>query len=103
MNKKYFDMVHNTLLNFDFDKVEKVMQVLNWHWCTASEGIPSADEIKDVAKNLLINTIERYEKSMRHKYTATGGFQVSFDGNILEINFIVANWDERLDWDEKSD
>lgn len=59
------------LQNFDFHKVHKVMEVLQWEWSGASSdtGIPTIDDLRNEAKRLL----EGIGKN-KHTYLSCGGF-----------------------------
>lgn len=65
---------------FDFEKVQKVMSFLNWHWVSTGGGVPSIDQLKATALQLMDYAIQGYEESANkaHSYsTATGGFEAT--------------------------
>ena len=74
---------------FDFEKVHKTMKSLRWQWDGAEEGIPCMGEIREKARELLTDSIER-ETSVGY-----GGFQVTYipvEG-FLKLEFVVSEWD----------
>lgn len=90
--------------NFDFEKVKKTMDALNWTWWVwidpkvgtlDNEGkrVPTLDEIKKVAANLLWECA-----NMNEDVIATGGFRVEKDFSDPEnpwmrLSFEVTDWD----------
>ena len=78
--------------NFDFEKVHKVMKLLEWKWyCPEYEGlcVPDLDTIKSQARKLLQDVLNRQCSSI-----STGGFRAErFDDNSLRLSFVVADWD----------
>ena len=70
---------------FDFERVAKVMECLNWEWgrSVGKEGdfedalpyIPNVPELRKEARRLLRSTVEQALKSGEETYTvSTGGF-----------------------------
>jgi hypothetical protein len=55
--KIYFDpvnqMIDDIMDNFDFIKVRKVMEALNWEWFSAADGLPTISELRAQAVYLL--------------------------------------------------
>ena len=76
---------------FDFDKVHKVMEFLQWRW--ADEGVPDKYYIRSEARRLLKYAIENKSD------VATGGFIVKYyppDNNSVEwikLAFELEDWD----------
>ena len=81
------------LVYYDFERVHKAMEALNWEWCS-SNGVPSVDELKEHAVNLLIGCFQQSEKNKEDCIMATGGFEASSyykeDGEIdFELKFVI--------------
>lgn len=89
MTEQELVAVNNIMDWFDFSKVEKTMKVLRWKWATAIDGIPCEGEIREMARELLIKSIEGRVS------TGSGGFQVTYDHNdsFLKLEFIVSEWE----------
>lgn len=96
------ELVQFVLAHFDFDKVQKVMQALNWKWVSSktSNQIPTVSETVLLAKNYLEMAYDGLVNSRtdRH-YCGSGGFKAIAtryaDGEIvLELDFVVTefNW-----------
>lgn len=76
--KQFRDKVDEILINFDFEKVQKVMKALDWKWAFWEdiEGEQHTAEVPDIhalqcqAQKLLIDAVEK-------GYGGTGGFEVS--------------------------
>ena len=65
--------IKSILNNFDFNKVKKIMDVLNWKWASSKNGFPDMDEIRKLATRLLIDAcVEKTNIS-------TGGFRAVYD------------------------
>lgn len=89
------EQVNAIIDEFDFQKVHKVMQCLEWEWFDT--GIPSVEDLKRKARELLENVEPKH-------ITATGGFRASMDSeNCLELSFVVEEWcgEDFFDEDEE--
>ena len=80
------------LVYYDFERVHKVMETLNWTWAS-SGGVPSVDELKEQAVDLLIECFQQTEKNKKDCLMATGGFEACSyyeDGKIdFELRFVI--------------
>ena len=80
--------IKSILNHFDFNKVKKIMDVLNWKWASSKNGFPDMDEIRKLATRLLIDAcVEKTNIS-------TGGFRAVYDDNgdgdpYVGLEFIV--------------
>ena len=81
--------IDNILDEFDFEKVHKVMEFLEWRW---SNAVPTIADMRRLARNLLKECAESDMLAI-----ATGGFQVHkhvIDGTIyLTLEFVLTSWD----------
>lgn len=83
--------INEVIDNFDFEKVHKVMELLEWKWafCGGSDyGIPSTQDLIDLAERILG---EAWDEKTR---IATGGFVAEYDDSgdgkpWLELSFVV--------------
>ena len=82
-------VIDEILDEFDFEKVHKVMEFLDWKW---GGGVPTIGGMRKVARNLLKEAAEGEVVAI-----GTGGFQVRKhvgDGTIyLTLEFVVTAWD----------
>ena len=78
--------------NFDFEKVNKVMNFLNWTWFF-STTCPTIDELKQEAKRILNEICDSEDDTIA---ISTGGFKASIYDDHLELEFIVALYDSEL-------
>lgn len=68
-------MTNSCLYHFDFDKVHKVMQKLDWKWYN-KDGVPDISSLMQTAENLLRSAISSLLNSKEClSYAATGGFR----------------------------
>lgn len=80
--------IKSILNNFDFHRVKKVMEVLNWEWASSKHGVPDMDEIRKLATRLLIDAC------IEEQNISTGGFKAVYedigDGDpYVGLEFIV--------------
>jgi hypothetical protein len=90
MKKKKNKSIKKIMKHFDFKRVHKTMEALEWEWVFV--GVPSLEEIKKFAKELLI-------RSVSEKITiSTGGFTSKYDekDNTISLSFIVTDWTEDI-------
>lgn len=103
MNEKIIKVLDEIFDNFDFEKVKVVMDALDWRWDLRTSAstpdeklrIPTLDEIKKVAADLLWNCAN----DPKNDAIATGGFRVEKDFSDPEdpwmrLAFEVTDWDE---------
>lgn len=85
------DIIEDTLDEFDFSRVQQVMEHLNWVWHD-SDGVPSLGQLRKKARFLMKECIGHEEYT-----TATGGLWVqkrTFDGlPFYRLQFVVSEWD----------
>ena len=82
--------IKSILNHFDFNKVKKIMDVLNWKWASScsKNGVPDIDEIRKLATRLLIDAC------VEKQNISTGGFRAVYDDNgdgdpYVGLEFIV--------------
>lgn len=93
MNVKSEKNLMLCLVYYDFERVHKAMEALNWTWGSV-EKVPSIDELKEQAVDLLIRCFQHSEKNKEDCLCATGGFEASSyykeDGEIdFELKFVI--------------
>ena len=96
MNKEEKErMVEDLLSEFDFEKVDKVMRLLDWKWCVYGDKqvIPGVYGLITEARRLLFEVLEEDEKE--YHSLSCGGLKASWDGEYLELEFILTEWGER--------
>jgi hypothetical protein len=103
-------MITNIISEFDFLKVQAVMETLNWGWISAENGIPTTLELRQQATKLLRSAIrcrlgeykdEHWEMGI---HCSTGGFDATAYCNEdktkitgLKLQFVVTEWNADLD------
>ena len=69
------EAIEDILDEFDFHRVQKVMDFLDWQWATAVDGVPSVGEMRRQARKLLEFA---HAHSDKPSYSvATGGFEAA--------------------------
>lgn len=76
---------------FDFGRVLKTMEALNWTWVTCD--VITEAELRKTAMYLMDCSIRAYKEKGEWTYTATGGFAARIDdyssGPRLTLQFYV--------------
>ena len=79
--------IEEILENFDFEKVYRVMKMLNWGWGT--KGVPTLTQVILHARKRLADLIEQNET-----YSDSGGFLVEkHKCGTLSLRFVVEDWE----------
>ena len=84
-------MIDEILDEFDFEKVHRVMQALNWKW-HGSPDVPSIADLRRTARSLLKQVVEVPNLSR----TATGGFVAYMECGVLGLRFEVASFEKGI-------
>ena len=99
------NMINEIIANFDFERVKKTMEALNWEWAI-TKGIPNIEQLKENAIERLERAIELSTSPDNVKYhhhvgwiSSSGGFKAvawkNKKGKLkkLQLEFIVSDWD----------
>lgn len=91
------DHIDYIMDNFDFEKVHKAMNALDWKW-SSSNGIPEIYDLRRTARSLLKSAWVYGQNGAENPRTGTGGFWAEYgkhdDGSEwLELNFQITQWD----------
>lgn len=65
-------MIEEIINYTDFEKIHKAMEALDWGWATVNDKVPTEEELKEQAKSLLFESLEKKCN------VATGGFWVEY-------------------------
>ncbi len=80
------ERIENILDFFEFERVRRVMEALDWQWAGAVDGVPSIAEMRRCARRLL----EDLEKHPEWETTAAGGFRADrITPKVYELSFVV--------------
>lgn len=92
-----YEEIEDILDNFDFEKVKKVMDALDWNYWDSVDSHITIAELRKMARRLLK---EAYSASPSDQwFSACGGFEVErrmYPGdtkNYFYLKFVVAEWD----------
>lgn len=94
MDRKTVKNLTDVINNFDFEKVQDVMQYLNWTWADTENGVPELYELKEKATDLLIDSYENLIKNKEEEFfVGSGGFEASVwkdnDEYFFNLKFIL--------------
>ena len=93
--KNNYEKICRILIEFNFDKVRKVMEALDWNWATWEDEydvshhmeIPSTYALRCQAYKLL-------KDALKDKTTVcTGGFEASYEDGDLSLKFVVESFE----------
>nr|QMP83156.1 MAG: hypothetical protein [Caudoviricetes sp.] len=91
--------INEILDNFNFEKVKKVMDFLNWEW-VGSNGVPEIYELRQHARKLMNTAVTECIKSKQEDYfTECGGFRVECNKYeddpkmYIRLSFNIESWD----------
>jgi hypothetical protein len=111
--KVYLDpvnqMVDEIMEEFNFAKVQTVMEHLGWKWASAKSGMPTIDELREEAERLLRGAAADRLTQFKNEHwelgiiNGTGGFEATAycDENktkitSLSLQFVVSEWDSEI-------
>lgn len=79
--------IEEILENFDFERVHRVMELLEWSWHT--KGVPTLTQLILYARKRLVDLIEGDETC-----SDSGGFLVErHPCGTLNLRFVVEDWE----------
>lgn len=87
--------IKKILKNFDFGKVHRVMENLNWTWGSTDYTVPTIEDLKSQAKDLLKKVTEG-----DYKVISSGGFEAEYGNEVLTLKFVLAEWEIDKNEDE---
>ena len=100
-------MIEDILNEFDFDKVERVMEALNWKWRGET---PTLYDLREEALRLLRGAAKSRLGNFKNEHhdvaiiNACGGFEAKAycDENKtkitgLDLAFVITSWDSSID------
>lgn len=97
-------LLEHCIEGFDFVKVRKVMEYLDWRWGFIN-AVPQIHEMKDWVRELSFSLLKHFrEKPKERRFsTASGGFEIyftrSYEGcepDSIEIKFVLESWDQQV-------
>ena len=79
---------------FEFGKVQKVMEALDWRWVGTDEGVPREGELRKKLRELMSYTYNQGRDFQKDWFVSTGGFRVEYyyGGDFFEVGFYVTKW-----------
>ena len=94
MSKTKQEQIDEIMDNFDFNKVAKVMDFLDWRWYLKEYRVPEESEIRKNVRMYLSKTYDYGEGQGRKYETKTGGFTYSYDPQYteLKLSFELDSW-----------
>ena len=80
---------------FDFAKVKRVMDHLDWQWVGTEEGVPTIGEMRRLVRDLMARSYDYATKSGKDSLDGTGGFVVEYFviDDSFRVHFHLAEWE----------
>lgn len=97
-------LIEECMGGFDFVKVHKVMEFLDWRWGFI-DAVPQIHQMKDWVRELSISLLKHFrEKPKERRFaTSSGGFEIimtrQYEGcepDNVEIKFVLESWDHQV-------
>ena len=97
-------LLEHCIEGFDFVKVRKVMEYLDWRWGFIN-AVPQIHEMKDWVRELSFSLLKHFrDKPKERKFTtSSGGFEITmtrgYEGcepENVEIKFVLESWDQHV-------
>jgi hypothetical protein len=84
------DRVDFIMDNFDFSRVARTMELLEWIWASSEGAVPDESEIRFFARQIMKEFISKNRENGDR--VSTGGFQVSVREDELVLEFVLEEW-----------
>ena len=93
-------LIEKVIEDFDFDKVHKIMVVLDWK---KYDGIPTVKYLKFLARDLLEEAYAVWTSTVVNPdcepvSVSTYGLKASFDGVAMDLEFIAESTEYQTHW-----
>ena len=101
-------MIEDIMDEFDFKRIQSVMDHLNWQW--AGEGVPTIESLRKTAERLLRGAIKSRLGEYKNEHheigilNGTGGFEAKAWCDetktkivALDLKFVLESWDESIE------
>ena len=90
------ELIDEVMDNFDFNRVAKVMEALNWTW-HVTLGVPFEPDIRAQARKMMIQVPEKHQPNMELNVSTgglkvIGGYNPMGDLDLISLEFVVAEW-----------
>jgi len=97
LQSKHYDLILDCLDEFDFDKVRRVMTLLDWKYAVSKE-VPDIQTLRKNARKYLTEAAKEALQKNCEFTCSTGGFRYeaklySYDFVWLRMSFIIEEWD----------
>jgi len=103
--------VEEVIENFDFEKVHKIMEILDWRWAGAGSNelpaVPTVEKMKERVKNMFKCMEDQIAEECDEgadawpKSVSTGGFRATIDDEYI-LEFILEEYETFTEDDEDS-
>lgn len=95
-------LIEGILENFDFERVKKTMDFLDWKYFDSDEP-PTTFRLIKTAEKRLEGAYKKATENKKDYYVASGGFKAFAEYNkktktvdSLELSFVLTSWYEEI-------
>lgn len=90
--------INECISNFNWDRVKKVMDYLNWEWYNPKDGtsgVPDTTDMIESVRGMLKDCYTAMDNEYEKRYTMSqGGFEVvTYEDNDCEIKFVCESYE----------
>lgn len=82
------DMIDEVMDNFNFHKVQQVLEALDWKWVGTDSGVATEAEARSKARGLLSRAYDLGQQGGRSTYISTCGFRASYDPQHTDLSLV---------------
>ena len=92
-----YEEIEDILDNFDFERVKKAMDALEWCYCDSESGEVSVYELRKMARYLLKSVVPHAGKD--YFMAGSGGFEAAVnnyedcDKPVFKLRFVIEEWE----------
>lgn len=83
---------------FDFNRVAKVMKLLDWKWASTVFGVPCEGQIREHVRKNLSEVYDKATGQGREYEIQTGGFSYIYDPreDYMKLSFKISEWETNI-------
>lgn len=96
----YQEDIDYILDNFDFERVKKAMNALDWCYHDSEGGVVTVYELRKMARYLLKSLMPHTDKD--YYMVGCGGFEATvqnyadYDKPFFQLKFVIEEWESEL-------
>jgi hypothetical protein len=82
-----------TLNEFDFHMVQRIMKMMNWTWSISHNDTPTIQQMRDCVTFLYDDAVSDVDSTQRDSILMSGGFEVTvYKDKSFDIRFVPVEY-----------